>query len=55
MDKAIRVQNQDKTDCILDKANTHGKYMKPTSLLPAIGKLFSLTMLCQPVKEKENS
>ena len=46
-------------DCIPHRANTLEKSMNPTILSPSMGKyqgrLCSLTLLWQPVWEKENS
>ena len=54
-----RVQTLDKTVCISHCTNTLDKGMNLTILHPAMGKLLgrlgSLTMVCQPALEKENS
>ena len=55
MDMANQVQILDKAVCLSYNANTLGKGMNPTILPQAMGKLNFLTLIWQPVKEKENS
>ena len=59
MDTETRVQILDKADCISHISNTLGKGMNPISLTPGIdkqeGRLAFLSLLKQPIYEKENS
>ena len=59
MDTVTQIQTLDETFCTLHISNIFGKNMHTTILSPAIGKfqgrLGSLTLLLQPVLEKENS
>ena len=59
MDTVIGVQIQDKVVCILHNDNIIGRDMNLTILPPVMSKLLgmlgSLTLLWQPVQDRENS
>ena len=55
MDIAARVEILDEADCASQSANSLGKGMNPTIVLPAMGRLRFLALIWLPVKEKENS
>ena len=54
MDTASQVQILDEAYSISYSTNTMRKGMNPIILPPAMGKLGSLALVSQPVREKEN-
>ena len=54
IDSEIKVQIRDEAVCISHRANTLGNDLNP-AMGKYLGKLGCLTLIWQPVKEKENS